>query len=102
MASNVEQAFVESYDVDQAHNNAPHSQPHAATQKSNKSGANSPAIDSDNEETPLLSPMSQDYGGANGDSNANNASTWNEEFRGLPWWKRPSVGAPTQMIRGSG
>jgi hypothetical protein len=101
MASNVEQAFVEGYDVDQAlrsRNNAARVRPHAPLsdpQTSSKSGASSPGIDSDNEDVPLLSPTSQDYGSANGGNNSNDASTWHEEdeFRDLPWWKRPSVGA---------
>jgi hypothetical protein len=94
MASNVDQASVESYDVDQARNNTAYLRPHADTQASNKSGSSSPGIDTDNEDAPLLSPTSQDYGSANGAGNGNNASAWNEdEFRSLPWWKRPSVGA---------
>lgn len=70
--------------------------------QSHKSGATSPGPDSDNEDAPLLRASGDDdYGSAHGDDHNNNSEEeWagDADFRGLPWWKRPSVGA-SRLVR---
>jgi hypothetical protein len=102
MANTTDAAFVEDIDVDQeirsrnlgSKNTNPLYMP-------NKSGATSPGLDSDNENAPLLSPSGNDYGSANGNSNNNGGQGWDgdADFRGLPWWKRPSVGTGTRYSK---
>ena len=96
MANTTDAAFVEDIDVDQeirsrsfgSKNTNPLYMP-------NKSGATSPGLDSDNENAPLLRVSDNDYGSANGDGDNNGVEGWDgdADFRGLPWWKRPSVRA---------
>jgi hypothetical protein len=93
MASNADAAFVEDVDVDQelrARNQPLQSQPKAPVFRPLQSNH-----ESDDEDAPLLSPTAQDYGSAS-DSGSRRSSEleWpgEAEFRGLPWWKRPSVG----------
>jgi hypothetical protein len=96
MANTTDAAFVEDNDVDReirarsfgSKNTNPLYMP-------NKSGATSPGLDSDREDAPLLSPSRQDYGSANSDGNTTGGQGWDgdADFRGLPWWKRPSVRA---------
>lgn len=101
MSSNVDAAFVEDVDVDQeirSRYNASKDQSKAPLyrpESSHKSGARSPAIERVNEDAPLLSPTAQGYGGVGGgDNGEDDGDLWDApEFRGLPWWKRPSVGA---------
>jgi hypothetical protein len=109
MASNADAVYADDADLDQAlrsRNNASRSQPKApvsAPAPSSKSAASSEGIDSDNEDVPLLSPTAHDYGSGNrgrhgrrdSDSDSDGALEWDgqADFRGLPWWKRPSVGA---------
>lgn len=61
----------------------------------NTSSASSPSFDSNQEHIPLLSPTAGDSSSTNGDSGGNGETEWDfdKEFRGLPWWKRPSVGS---------
>jgi hypothetical protein len=113
MASNSDAAYVEDVDVDlalRARNNAAQAQSHTAPvyrpDQPYKSGATSPGLDSDNEDAPLLSPTSQDYGsgdGGNGGSRSNRRSSDYEyewegqaDFEGLSWRKKPSVRTQSQ------
>lgn len=98
MASSTDSAFVDDVDVDEqllargnglgnTHSDAPRHRP-------NKSGAIAMTdADSDNEDVPLLRPTRNDYGSADGEGHSNSDEGWPTEadFRGLPWWKRPSV-----------
>lgn len=91
MAATTESVFVEDVDVD--------SELRARVRNSNqspKSGATSPGPDSDNEGAPLLNASRDDYGGARSDGDSRSEVEWagDMDFRHLPWWKRPSVGAP--------
>jgi hypothetical protein len=96
MANTTDAAFVDDIDVDQeirsrsfgSKNTNPLYMP-------NTSGATSSGLDSDREDAPLLSPSPQDYGSSNGHGNTNGGRGWDgdTDFRGLPWWKRPSVRA---------
>ncbi|KAF2846403.1 tetracycline-efflux transporter-like protein [Plenodomus tracheiphilus IPT5] len=92
MTSSADAAFVEDIDVDQ--------QLRARSNKSNvplyipkRSRAHSPGADRDNEDAPLLSPTRNNYGSANGDDqdNGEDEGAGDKDFRGLPWWKRPSI-----------
>ena len=90
MAATTESVFVEDVDVER--------ELRARVRNSNqspKSGASSPGPDNDNEDSPLLSTFRDDYGGAHDDSDDSSEAEWTGDidFRGLPWWKRPSVGA---------
>jgi hypothetical protein len=111
MAGNPDAALIEDNIIDQslrARNNASQSLPKAPLympQPTNQSRTSPPAIESDDEDAPLLSPTERDYGSANGDGNGNANGTGNgtgdsewewpgeADFAGLPWWKRPSVSA---------
>jgi hypothetical protein len=106
MASNADAAFAEELDVEQelrSRYNASKSQSKAPVYRphpSNKSGASSPGVDSSNEDEPLLNPTGQDYGSVDGDSigEDDGSEPWDSpEFRGLPWWKRPSVNTNNSM-----
>jgi hypothetical protein len=92
MASNVDAAFVEDIDVDQdlrARNQPSQSQP--------KAPVFMPMSDNERDEAedaPLLSPTAQDYGSASGGGSRRSSELeWAGEadFKGLPWWNRPSV-----------
>ncbi|KAL6150436.1 hypothetical protein ACJQWK_00287 [Exserohilum turcicum] len=65
------------------------------SRRSPKSGAASPGPDSDNdhEDAPLLNGAADDYGSNHGDGDAAEEDAWagDADFRGLPWWKRPSI-----------
>ncbi|KAF2030789.1 MFS general substrate transporter [Setomelanomma holmii] len=99
MASNADAAYVEEVDADQelrSRNHASRSQARAPVytpQQSSKSGASSEAMESDNEDAPLLSPTAQDYGSGGRDGRRDSSAEWEgqADFRGLPWWKRPSI-----------
>lgn len=100
MASNTDAAFVDDADVDQALQSRPTvstSNPRMRRHIPNRSGATSPIHESDNEDAPLLSPTTNDYGSASGDDSTSGRGDGEEDwpsmadFRGLPWWKRPSV-----------
>ncbi|KAH7374274.1 major facilitator superfamily domain-containing protein [Pyrenochaeta sp. MPI-SDFR-AT-0127] len=99
MASNNDAAFVEDVDVDQALQSritASTSKPKAPFRMPKRSGASSPRDDSDNEDAPLLSPTRNAYGSADGDGSSSGDDGEDEwpgvaDFRGLPWWKRPSI-----------
>jgi len=105
MASNADAAYVEDLDVDQAlrsRNHAAGSQPKAPVYRpepSNKSGATSPAVERDEEDAPLLSPTTQDYGSGNNGERRDSEPKWDgqADFEGLPWWKKPSVCALRQF-----
>ena len=78
MASNTDAAFVEDTDIEQqlrarAHGSKPPKTP----------GATSPGLDSDDEDAPLL--------GASPAASGHEQWAGDADFRGLPWWKRPSV-----------
>lgn len=92
MASSTDAVFVEDIDVDQ--------QMRARSNKSkvplympNRSVSHPPGADSDDEDAPLLSPTRNDYRGATGHSEDSGDEEWDgdKDFRGLPWWKRPSI-----------
>lgn len=96
MASSNEAAFVEDVDIDQelrsrATTSRSRSNPHLTL---NRPVAHSQRSESDAEDAPLLSPTSNGYGSVDGDENENDEEDWPgaADFRGLPWWKRPSVG----------
>jgi hypothetical protein len=95
MASSTDAAFVEDADVDQElrSRNVTSRGTNVPLYLPNKSGATSPAIDSDNEDAPLLSPSRVDYGSTDSEADDPEEEEWPGEadFRHLPWWKRPSV-----------
>jgi hypothetical protein len=90
MASTTDAAFVEDVEVEQEFRARVRN-----LKKPSKSGATSPGPDSDNEDAPLLGSSSNTNGGTNGAGNNDGEEDWagDADFRGLPWWKRPSVGA---------
>lgn len=96
MASSTDAAFVEDVDMDRELRARA-----GGSSKSHKSGATSPGPDSDNEDAPLLNITRDGYGSSGGDSDDNEEEQWNgdADFRGLPWWKRPSVRASRPMHR---
>ncbi|KAF1847401.1 MFS general substrate transporter [Cucurbitaria berberidis CBS 394.84] len=98
MASNTEATFVEDVDIDQEIRSR--TRPNASKSKSkvprhtpNKSGTTSIATESDNEEAPLLRASRDDDGSVDVDGSDGGDDDWFEEadFKGLPWWKRPSI-----------
>lgn len=103
MASNADAAFVEDVDVEQelrTRYNASQSQSKAPVyrpERSIKSSASSPGVESVSEDAPLLDPTTNDYGSVHGsDDGVEDPNSWvAAEFRGLPWWKRPSVHIPS-------
>jgi hypothetical protein len=80
MASNTDAAFVEDVEVEQELRVRTN-----GFKRSSKSGARSPGFDNDNEDAPLLGSLRDNSGEEEWAGDA--------DFRGLPWWKRPSVGA---------
>ncbi|KNG48296.1 tetracycline-efflux transporter [Stemphylium lycopersici] len=88
MASSTDAAFVEDADVDRELRARAR-----GASKSHKSGATSPGPDSDTEDAPLLNTSRDGYGSSGGDSDDNEEGQWDgdADFRGLPWWKRPSI-----------
>lgn len=93
MATSTDAAFVEDVDVDQ--------QLRARANKSSvplyiPTGAEAHLpetnSDSDSEDAPLLSPASDEYGSIHGNLDGTEEE-WDgaKDFRGLPWWQRPSV-----------
>jgi len=98
MASSTDAAFVEEIDVEQELRMRANQTP-----KPNKSGANSQTQDNDDEDAPLLSPSRHDYGSVDDDWDNNRGDEWagNADFRGLPWWKRPSVSVQGVICRES-
>lgn len=96
MASQPDSAFAEDDDIDQelrSRLSASNSKSKVLLYMPNRSGSTPPASESDNEDAPLLSPRN-DYGSVDGDGSGDSEEAWPGEadFRGLPWWKRPSVG----------
>jgi hypothetical protein len=96
MASSVDGPFVEDVDVDQelrTRNQIPQLHP---TARGLPHHSNSDS-DNESEDAPLLSPTAQDYGSAHGSGSRRSSELeWSGEadFRGLPWWNRPSVCSP--------
>jgi hypothetical protein len=90
MASTTDAAFVEDIEVEQEFRARIRN-----LTKPSKSGARSPGPDSDDEDAPLLGSSRNNNGHANDDGTDNGEEEWvgDADFRGLPWWKRPSVGA---------
>jgi hypothetical protein len=88
MASNVDAAFVEDIDIEQELRIRAN-----GFKRQRKSGATSSGPDSDNEDAPLLGASWNSNGSANDAGNNNTEEEWagDVDFRGLPWWKRPSV-----------
>ncbi|KAI1528811.1 BaeS Signal transduction histidine kinase [Pyrenophora tritici-repentis] len=87
MASSTDAAFVEEIDVEQE------LRMRANQKRPTKSGVNPPTRDSDDEDAPLLSPSRHDYGSVDDEYDNNEEYEWvgDADFRGLPWWKRPSI-----------
>jgi hypothetical protein len=99
MATTTDSAFVDDVDVEREIRVRASTRPY-------KSGATSPGPDNDNEDAPLLHASRDDYGSSHGDddddeNNTNREQEWagDADFRGLPWWKRPSVRASRLMRR---
>ncbi|KAL6705492.1 hypothetical protein ACN47E_006757 [Coniothyrium glycines] len=98
MASTTDAAFAEDVDVDQElrSRNASQRGTNVPLYMPNKSGATSPSAESEDEDAPLLSPGRDDYGSVHDEGRSADGSgdAWDGEadFRGLPWWKRPSIG----------
>lgn len=91
MAATTDSAFVEDVDIERELEARVR-----GSSQSHKSGATSPGPNSDNEDAPLLRASGDDdYGSAHGDERNDSEEEWDgdADFRGLPWWKRPSVGA---------
>ena len=99
-STNIDGAFVDEVDIDQGVLQHTYI---LSPRASNEPRAASPEVVRDNENAPLLSRTSDDYGSANGDGsgdsdrNGHGANVWYgmAEFQRLPWWKRPSVRAQT-------
>ncbi|KAF2821534.1 MFS general substrate transporter [Ophiobolus disseminans] len=98
-SSNADAAYVEDVGVDQAlrsRNNASRAQwtaPVYRPDQSNKSGATSADMGSDDENAPLLSPTTQDYRGGHGSDGRSSEHEWDgqADFEGLSWWNKPSI-----------
>ncbi|KAH6625747.1 tetracycline-efflux transporter-like protein [Boeremia exigua] len=97
MTENVDGVFVDDNDIDRTFRQRPGSSksnakvPLLVHSKPGKSGASSPGLDSDDENARLLNPTPIDYQTTNNDANKDDEPEWFREFRGLPWWKRPSI-----------
>jgi len=88
MASSADAAFIEEIDVEQELRMRANQ-----STKPKMSGARSPTRNSDDEDAPLLSPSRHDHGNVDDEWDTNEEGTWtgDADFRGLPWWKRPSI-----------
>ncbi|KAF5848466.1 hypothetical protein GGP41_005825 [Bipolaris sorokiniana] len=89
MAATTDSAFVEDVDIERELEARVR-----GSSQSHKSGATSPGPNSDNEDAPLLRASGDDdYGSAHGDERNDSEEEWDgdADFRGLPWWKRPSA-----------
>ena len=97
MAENTDAAFVDDNDLDRTFRQRPNASrsnsrvPLLVHSQPNKSGASSPGLDNDDENTRLLNPTPIDYRSSDNNANANGEPEWFREFDGLPWWKRPSI-----------
>ncbi|KAF2996072.1 hypothetical protein E8E13_004157 [Curvularia kusanoi] len=97
MTENTDAAFVDDNDLDRSFRQRPTSSgsnakvPLLVHSKPGRSGASSPGLDSDDENTRLLNPTAIDYRGTDNDDNGSGEPEWFREFEGLPWWKRPSI-----------
>ncbi|KAJ5056739.1 hypothetical protein J3E72DRAFT_221417 [Bipolaris maydis] len=88
MAATTDSAFVEDVDVERELEARV-----KGSSQSHKPGVTSPGPDTDNEDAPLLRTSADDYGSAHGDEHNDSEEQWagHADFRGLPWWKRPSI-----------
>lgn len=98
MSSNNDGAFVEDAEVDQQlrarlNSSKPTSKPNDSNTHKRISASSTSRVDSDDEDAPLLSPTDNEYGSSHGGDGGNVEEAWEieDEFRGLPWWKRPSI-----------
>jgi hypothetical protein len=57
----------------------------------NKPSISSPGLESDDENTRLLNPTVNGFGGDDDEGSEDEEFNYLKEFSGLPWWKRPSV-----------
>lgn len=88
MASNTDAAFVEDTEIEQQLRVRANGSETLKTP-----GATLPGPDSDDEDAPLL--------GASLGANGHEQWAGDADFRGLPWWKRPSVRpwSPSRRVR---
>jgi MFS family permease len=97
MAESTDAAFVNDNDVDRTFHQRPNSSrsnervPLLVHGKPGKSGASSPGLDSDDENSRLLNPAPIDYRSSDNTADEEGEPEWFREFEGLPWWKRPSI-----------
>jgi hypothetical protein len=97
MADNTDAAFVDDNDLDRTFRQRPSGSrsnsktPLLVHSKPGKSGASSPGLDTDDENTRLLNPTPIDYRSSDDNAGENDEPEWFREFEGLPWWKKPSV-----------
>jgi MFS family permease len=97
MSENTDAAFVDDNDLDRTFQQRPNSSgsnskvPLLIHSKPGRSGASSPGLASDDENTRLLNPTPIDYRSTDSAQNRDGEPEWFREFDGLPWWKRPSV-----------
>lgn len=69
--------------------------------RSGKSGQSSPAVESLDEDAPLLDNEERSRRNSSGHDSDDEPVQWfgTVELEGLPWWKRPSVCRPTYHHR---
>lgn len=97
MSENTDAAFVDDNDLDRTFQQRPNSSgasskvPLLIHSQPGKSGASSPGLASDDENTRLLNPTPIDYRSTDSGQDRDGEPEWFREFDGLPWWKRPSV-----------
>jgi hypothetical protein len=98
MSSNNDGVFVEDAEVDQQlrarlNNSKPTTRSNDPDRNKTISTSSTSRVDSDDEDAPLLSPTDNEYGSSHGGDGGHIEEEWEieDEFRGLPWWKRPSV-----------
>lgn len=98
MVENTDGAFVDDNDLDQNLRQRSHPSmsnpktPLLMHYKSGESAASSPGLDTDDENTRLLSPAPIEYRSSDIDEGEDGEPEYFREFERLPWWKRPSVG----------
>ncbi|KAJ4345017.1 hypothetical protein N0V95_006009 [Ascochyta clinopodiicola] len=97
MAENTDAAFVEDNDLDRTFQQRPKSSksnskvPLLVHSKPGSSGASSPGLDTDDENTRLLNPTPIEYRSSDNRADGYEEPEWFREFEGMPWWKRPSI-----------
>ncbi|KAH7110577.1 tetracycline-efflux transporter-like protein [Dendryphion nanum] len=92
-ANTSEGAFVADSDMDQAVLSRDNGSSSRGQHLVKKSGDSSPALESVNEDSPLLGDNTTNSRRESTDSDGPDGPEWFgiAEFKGLPWWKKPSI-----------